>query len=251
MHIDFGLRRNFSWTFIIADVTKPIIGSDFLKHFHLLPDLKRKALIDGKTDLQVSAKISKYPSLDITTLVKDDSVYNKLLMKYLDVYQASTLPGIKTEHGIYHHIETTVYAKPRRLDQNRFQIAKKDFEYMIEHGIIRSSSSNWSNPLHMVPKKNGEWRCVGDYRFLNKVTVPDRYPISFITDANINIASSCIFQSWIWHAHSIKFLYFLTTYQKLLSLLHLVYTNWSKCRPKFLTFNGCSTTWFTFCICLY
>lgn len=125
MHIDFGLRRNFSWTFIIADVTKPIIGSDFLKHFHLLPDLKRKALIDGKTDLQVSAKVSKYPSLGITTLVKDDSVYNKLLMKYPDVYQASTLPGIKTEHGIYHHIETSgppVYAKSKSFSdcQKRF-----------------------------------------------------------------------------------------------------------------------------------
>ncbi|XP_073841482.1 uncharacterized protein [Musca autumnalis] len=70
-------------------------------------DVSRKALIDGKTNLQVSAKISKSPSLGITTLVKNESVYNKLLMKYPEVYQASTLPGIKTEHGIYHHIETT------------------------------------------------------------------------------------------------------------------------------------------------
>lgn len=36
----FNLRRNLSWSFTIADVQKPIIGADFLKHFGLLIDLK-------------------------------------------------------------------------------------------------------------------------------------------------------------------------------------------------------------------
>nr|CTR11708.1 unnamed protein product [Calliphora vicina] len=196
LHLDLGLRRNFSWNFIIADVSKPIIGSDFLKYYHLLPDLKRKALIDGTTLLHVSGKLLESSSLGIKVLVHDDSVYNKLLLNYPDVYQATAIPGIKSKHNIYHHIETTgppVFAKARRLDPNRLQIAKKDFEFLLQFGIIRPSKSNWSNPLHMVPKKNGEWRCVGDYRFLNKITVPDRYPIPFITDANVNIAGCSVF----------------------------------------------------------
>lgn len=48
---DFGLRRQFQWRFIIADVTMPIIGSDFLSFFHLLPDVRKKNLIDGNTRL--------------------------------------------------------------------------------------------------------------------------------------------------------------------------------------------------------
>ncbi|GFW79506.1 retrovirus-related Pol polyprotein from transposon 297 [Trichonephila clavipes] len=40
--LNLGLRRPFIWTFIIADVSSPIIGSDFLKHFNLLIDLKKK-----------------------------------------------------------------------------------------------------------------------------------------------------------------------------------------------------------------
>ncbi|GFX01872.1 retrovirus-related Pol polyprotein from transposon 297 [Trichonephila clavipes] len=33
--LNLGLRRPFIWTFIIADVSSPIIGADFLKHFNL------------------------------------------------------------------------------------------------------------------------------------------------------------------------------------------------------------------------
>ena len=30
LRLDFGLRRVFSWRFVVAEVTEPIIGSDFL-----------------------------------------------------------------------------------------------------------------------------------------------------------------------------------------------------------------------------
>ncbi|GFU11037.1 retrovirus-related Pol polyprotein from transposon opus [Trichonephila clavipes] len=42
--LNLGLRRPFIWTFIIADVSSPIIGADFLKHFNLLIDLKKKGI---------------------------------------------------------------------------------------------------------------------------------------------------------------------------------------------------------------
>jgi len=34
--LNLGLRRPYCWPFLNADVTKPIIGADILKHFGLL-----------------------------------------------------------------------------------------------------------------------------------------------------------------------------------------------------------------------
>ena len=40
MTIDIGLRREYKWIYIIADVPLPILGADFLKHFSLIVDIK-------------------------------------------------------------------------------------------------------------------------------------------------------------------------------------------------------------------
>jgi hypothetical protein len=65
----------------------------------------------------------------------------------------------------------------------------------IDKGVIRRSSSQWSNPLHMVRKKDGSWWPCGDYRQLNLQTVEDKYPLPNMADLAGCLDSCIIFNT--------------------------------------------------------
>jgi transposase InsO family protein len=59
---------------------------------------------------------------------------------------------------------------------------KTQLEELLEKGFIRPSTSPWGAPVLFVRKKDGTLRLCIDYRELNKVTVPNRYPLPRIDD---------------------------------------------------------------------
>ena len=55
--------------------------------------------------------------------------------------------------------------------------AKKQIESMLERGFVRPSDSPYGTPVLFIPKKDGSLRFCIDYRWLNKKTVKNRYPL--------------------------------------------------------------------------
>lgn len=187
--IDLGLRWAFKWKFCVANVQKPILGADFLKHYALLVDIRNRRLIDNVTQLKINDTVSQVTSRSINTIVPK-SKYHELLAKFPDLTKPSQVP-INDTRTIEHHIITQGQppAFPR-LTSEKLKAARAEFAYMLEQGICRPSSSPYVSTLHMAPKKEtSTWRPCGDYR----VTVPDRYLLPYIQDFTAGLHGKKIF----------------------------------------------------------
>lgn len=94
--------------------------------------------------------------------------------------------------------DTAIYSKSYPYPMTMRPFVDKEIGKLLADGIIRPSRSPYNSPVWVVPKKSDasgqrKYRLVIDYRKLNSVTVPDRYPIPEINEVISQLGENMLF----------------------------------------------------------
>ncbi len=112
------------------------------------------------------------------------------LLKVLESHRdAIAIPGdpLGGTHCAEHHIKlkpgtNPVYINAYKLPHSQSDIVKEMIQDLLEQGVIQESNSPWNSPIFLVPKKDGTFHPVIDFRRVNEVTVDDHYPLPVLRD---------------------------------------------------------------------
>lgn len=164
---DFGLKKCFAWRVMVAKVSTPILGADFLRHYGLTLDLRNGCLTDPSTGIRTYGNFNAPKGITTVTTFSSHHKYASLLKDFKELTQPKTALE-EPKHEVRHTISTKgppVFDKFRRLDPERFKVAKEEFMRMTELGYVRPSKSPYASPI-VVTKKvvNGQvkFRICGD-----------------------------------------------------------------------------------------
>ena len=188
--------NTYKHNFVLADVSSPILGADFLGANNLVVNVAARCLTHATTYASLELEPSLQRSTGLTHVIVSD--FDSLLLDYPDLLKP-TFDEASVRHEVQHYIPTSgppVSGKVRRLCPERLAQAKAEFDRLLRMGIIRRSSSAWASPLHMVPKSDGTFRPCGDYRRLNNATKDDKYPLPHLHDF-IDRLHGCLYFSRI------------------------------------------------------
>lgn len=121
---------------------------------------------------------------------EEKDVIRKLCLDYKDIFFCEGIP-LSFTNQITHKInlkdDSPIFTKSYRYPEVHKNEVKEQIATMLDQGIIQHSTSPWSSPIWIVPKKldasgRKKWRLVIDYRKLNEQTIDDKYPLPNITE---------------------------------------------------------------------
>lgn len=115
-----------------------------------------------------------------------DPLFKKVLAKFPSVFREELPIGLPKKRDVVHTIETgdakPINTQAYQLNPQQLQEQQKQIDMLLQHGLIRESSSPWGSPVLFVPKPGNKWRMCVDFRALNQVTKKNGYPLPRVQD---------------------------------------------------------------------
>lgn len=141
-----------------------------------------------ESNYQKSKPSLNFPSDHLNSEEKNALV--KTLKPFKDVFFSED-KTLTFTHEVKHSINTAdekpIHQKTYKYPYHLREEVSTQIRKMLDNGIIRESSSQWTSPIWVVPKKidnsgQRKYRIVVDYRKLNEKTPADRYPIPEVSE---------------------------------------------------------------------
>ena len=165
----------------------------YLGVIRLVKQETREAVPVVPKKTETGCDVEKAFHQDIPQCVKE------VLIEFKDVFPTDLPPGlppVREGHEFRIDLEdnTAPVHKPiYKLSPLELEEARNQIEYMLEHGYIRPSDSPYGSPVLFSPKKDrGLWFCI-DYRWLNKKTIRNRYPLPLPEELFDRLGDSKVF----------------------------------------------------------
>ena len=140
--------------------------------------------------------------VDLTTFTgEQQQQILQLLTEYQDIfsqhdhdYGLCNLPGCEHTIDIIPNSQP-VRSPPHRATPTMREVIEKETRDMLQQGIIRESSGEWTSPVVMSPKKDGSWRFCVSYKKVNDITVADHYPLPNVADCFDSLSGSRLYST--------------------------------------------------------
>ena len=111
-----GLERQFQWKFVVADVNRPILGSDFLAYAHAIVDCQNN-------QIRIDENVIHGSSRSIETIASDQ------------LHNVSSKLYIETEGK-------PIFQRARRIGGKILESVRREFENMLQKKLSERAKAN-------------------------------------------------------------------------------------------------------------
>jgi len=155
---------------------------------------------DEDTEDDIYLQVLEYIQEVETKIEKktDEEMVPPQFHAYLDVFKKAPSERMPVRKPWDHAIDLNPNFVPRKsklypMSPTEQQEVRDFVDDQLKKGYIRPTKSPQTSPVFFIPKKDGKKRMVQDYRYLNKGTIKNNYPLPLIPELIDRIGDAKVF----------------------------------------------------------